>query len=177
MPFEYTIKTSYRARNLRITIHRDSRVVVVAPLNFSHSKVHHFVRLKADWIIKHVHKIKNLGERIALPNGKKSYAQYKARARAFVHHQVKELNTIYNHSYHRIAIKNHSTRWGSCSKKRNLNFNYRIIFLPVHLAQYVIVHELCHLKEMNHSKKFWDLVAHAVPDFKTRRKQLKTLAM
>lgn len=63
--------------------------------------------------------------------------------------------------------------WGSCSKKGNLNFNWRLIQLPPELADYVIVHELCHLKELNHSQRFWDLVGQAIPDYKERRQALR----
>jgi hypothetical protein len=64
-------------------------------------------------------------------------------------------------------------RWGSCSKKGNLNFNYKIALLPQRHSDYVIVHELCHLREFNHSKKFWDLVEQAVPNHRALRTELK----
>ncbi|MBI5728623.1 MAG: M48 family metallopeptidase [Candidatus Magasanikbacteria bacterium] len=132
---------------------------------------------KKDWILKKVAYFKRVGERVHLPRGKKSYHEHKHRARQFVHQKISELNAHYNFSFNRVAIKNHSTRWGSCSKQKNLNFNYRILFLSNELADYVIVHELCHLREMNHSKKFWALVAHVVPDFKERWKQLRLMRM
>lgn len=76
-------------------------------------------------------------------------------------------------SYNTIRVKDVSSHWGSCSVHRNLNFNYRLAMLPVELADYVIVHELCHLREMNHSSRFWELVEEVLPDYKQRRRQLK----
>jgi predicted metal-dependent hydrolase len=106
--------------------------------------------------------------------GRRDYLKHKESARALVAERVLHFNKIYQHSYNKIAIRNQKTRWGSCSSKGNLNFNYKILFLPEALRDYVIVHELCHLKEFNHSKKFWDLVAVAIPDHSEVRKELKS---
>jgi predicted metal-dependent hydrolase len=76
--------------------------------------------------------------------------------------------------YGKIFIKNQRTRWGSCSSKKNLNFNYRIALLPAELQDYLVVHELCHLQEFNHGKKFWDLVGGQIPGYKELDKRLKT---
>ncbi len=99
--------------------------------------------------------------------------KYKEEARKLVRERVEFFNRIYGFKYNKIFIKNTKSRWGSCSTKRNLNFNYRIVFLPSKLADYLIAHELCHLKEFNHSKRFWGLVSLAVSDFKKLRKELK----
>lgn len=96
-------------------------------------------------------------------------------ARAFVYTRIGELNTVYNFSFNRVAIRNQKTRWGSCSKQKNLNFNYRIAWLPAHLADYIIVHELCHLQELNHSQNFWALVSRAVPNHRELRRELRAI--
>lgn len=101
------------------------------------------------------------------------YKRYKESARVLVHQRILELNTHYNFKVGRVAIRNTKSRWGSCSKKGNLNFNYKILFLPPHVADYIVVHELCHLKEFNHSINFWNLVAEVVPDHKSIRAELK----
>ncbi|MDR3558694.1 MAG: M48 family metallopeptidase [Candidatus Pacebacteria bacterium] len=75
----------------------------------------------------------------------------------------------------KVAIRNQKSRWGSCSKKGNLNFNYKLAFMPPSVRDYVIVHEICHIKEFNHGRGFWDLVAETVPDWKEQRKELRRL--
>ncbi len=94
-------------------------------------------------------------------------------ARIFVENRISYFNKLYNFKINRIAIKNTKTRWGSCSSKGNLNFNYKIIYLRPELADYLIVHELCHLGELNHSKRFWALVARAIPSYIKINKELK----
>jgi len=101
------------------------------------------------------------------------YKKYKEHARALAHARVAHFNSFYNFTVGRISIRNTRTRWGSCSKKGNLNFNYKILFLPQHMTDYIIVHELCHLKEFNHSQNFWDLVAKIVPEHKAVRRELR----
>ncbi|MEI6280835.1 MAG: M48 family metallopeptidase [bacterium] len=101
------------------------------------------------------------------------YKRHKETARALAHARVAYFNTFYNFPVRRISIRNTKTRWGSCSQKGNLNFNYKILFLPALMTDYIIVHELCHLKEFNHSQNFWDLVAKIIPEHKVIRKELK----
>lgn len=94
-------------------------------------------------------------------------------ARALVHARLAHFNQFYQFQYNKVFIKNQRTRWGSCSSNRNLNFNYRIITLAPELQDYLIVHELCHLQEFNHSQAFWDLVALQVPNYQALRTQLR----
>ena len=94
-------------------------------------------------------------------------------ARIFVENRIGYFNKFYNFEINRIAIKNQKTRWGSCSSKKNLNFNYKIIYLKPALADYLIVHELCHLGQLNHSKKFWDLVFKTIPDYVKINRELR----
>ena len=94
-------------------------------------------------------------------------------ARQFVKSRIEHFNKFYNFKFNKIFIKNQKTRWGSCSSLRNLNFNYKIIYLRTDLADYLIVHELCHLGQMNHSKKFKDLVSKTIPNYAKLNKELK----
>ena len=102
-----------------------------------------------------------------------SFHLHKKVALELCHARLAHFNSFYNLSYKKVSIKNQTSRWGSCSRRGNLNFNYRIALLPPEIADYIIVHELCHLGEFNHSKKFWDLVAKTVPDWNKLRAQLK----
>ncbi len=174
----YTLKHSARARCMRITVRCDASVVVTVPHFFSQNKVERFLADKAGWILRKVEYFKKISKNglvFARRGGVVEYRKLKHQARALVKEKILQINQLYNFSFNRICIKNHKSRWGSCSKKGNLNFNYKIIHLPVELAEYVVAHELCHLKELNHSSRFWALVAQAVPDHKQRRKKLKAV--
>ncbi len=103
------------------------------------------------------------------------YLRHKEDARNLVKARLAHYNTHYGFCFGRVAIRDQRSRWGSCSSKGNLNFNYRILFLPEHLLDLVIVHELCHLREMNHSADFWALVAQTIPDHKERRRVLSKI--
>lgn len=88
-----------------------------------------------------------------------------------------EYSVILGVKYNNIRIKDTKTRWGSCSSKRNLNFNYRILMAPEKVMDYIIVHELCHLKHMNHGKQFWETVALYMPDYQNQKEWLKVNGM
>jgi len=105
------------------------------------------------------------------------YKKYKEAARNLADNRISYYNKLYGFAVNGVAIKNAKTRWGSCSKKGNLNFNYKIALLPEAMADYVIVHELCHLGEFNHSKKFWDLVGVAIPNHKLLRKKIQNIKL
>jgi len=95
------------------------------------------------------------------------------QARKFIEEKINYFNKFYGFKINRVAIKNTSTRWGSCSSKGNLNFNFKIIYLRSELADYLIVHELCHLGQLNHSKKYWELVKRAIPGFIELNRELR----
>jgi predicted metal-dependent hydrolase len=106
---------------------------------------------------------------------RKHYLKLKEDARALVHARVGFYNAFYNHNVGKVFIKNTKSRWGSCSQKGNLNFNYKIVLLPPALADYIIIHELCHLKEFNHGPKFWALVSQCCPNYRQARAALRQL--
>ncbi len=105
--------------------------------------------------------------------GRRFTIKKREQARRLVENRLSFFNKIYNFEINRIAIKNTSTRWGSCSSKGNLNFNYKILYIRPALADYLIVHELCHLGELNHSKRFWALVSKTIPDYIEVNKELR----
>ncbi|MDX1700374.1 MAG: M48 family metallopeptidase, partial [Melioribacteraceae bacterium] len=83
-----------------------------------------------------------------------------------------EFSNRYNLEYNSIKIKNLKSRWGSCSSKKNLSFNLKLMYFNHKVIDYVIIHELCHLKIMNHSREFWNLVESIIPDYKERKSEL-----
>ncbi len=112
---------------------------------------------------------------LLLRRNKKQYQKCKEQARVLAHARLNYFNAHYRLRVGRIFIKNHKSRWGSCSEKGKLNFNYKILFLPSDIADYIIVHELCHLAYFNHSPKFWALVGKTVPDYRALRARLRAL--
>jgi len=104
---------------------------------------------------------------------KERYLTNKKLAKKLILEKIALFNNIYRFKFSGISIRDQKTRWGSCSSRGNLNFNYKIIFLPEKISDYIIFHELCHLKEFNHSKKFWDLVAREITDYKIIRRELR----
>lgn len=169
---EYTLEKSLGSRKISLCVCKDAHVVVRAPYFVNIASVENFIREKADWIIK---KIDFFTKQVTfLPRA--NYRDVKNEVEIFVQDRVNYFNQFYNFNYNRICIRNHKSKWGSCSNKGNLNFNYRILFLPPNLADYIIVHEMCHLGEMNHSAKFWQLVAKVVPEHKKHRRELKRIS-
>ena len=106
---------------------------------------------------------------------KKYYKDAKLLVIKIIEDLKKENHKINLLTFNKIFIKNQKTRWGSCSSAKNLNFNYKILFLPYDLAEYLVVHELCHLEHMNHSKDYWNLVEYVLPNYKMSHKRLKNI--
>jgi predicted metal-dependent hydrolase len=106
---------------------------------------------------------------------RKLYLANREAARAIVSERVAHFNTHYKLPVGKIAIRNQKSRWGSCSRKGNLNFNYKLVFVDPELRDYVIVHEICHIKEFNHGPGFWALVGETVPNYREVRKRLKAV--
>ena len=100
-------------------------------------------------------------------------AWYKKQARALLTERVEFFAHAQGFKVKKIRISSARTRWGSCSAKGTLSFTWRLVMAPPDVIDYVVVHELCHLKELNHSKAFWAQVEAILPDYKTRRKWLK----
>ncbi|MFZ2151582.1 MAG: SprT family zinc-dependent metalloprotease [Minisyncoccia bacterium] len=169
----YTVRHSNKARHLRISIHPGGEVVVTVPKNIQDDVVQKFLQDKSDWIKKKVTLMEKYPKKELVKLSKKEIVVFKQKARTFVETKLPYFNTHYGYSWNTVSIRSQKTRWGSCSKKGNLNFNYKIALLPEHLADYIVVHELCHLGAFDHSIMFWNLVAKTIPDYKERRNQLK----
>lgn len=170
---EYILRVSERARRMRLAIYCDGNFVVTAPRNMSENIVEQFIIRKSQWILDKLDYFKSISGQVFAKGTKKDYTEYKNLAFVLAQKRIEYFNKIYGFKFNKINIKNQKTRWGSCSRKGNLNFNYKIALLPEKLSDYIIVHELCHLKEFNHSQKFWNLVAKMMPDYLEIRSELK----
>ncbi|MCU0653588.1 MAG: M48 family metallopeptidase [Candidatus Pacebacteria bacterium] len=167
----YCLITNPRARNLRITIKPGGVVFATKPRFLADRDVEKFLRDKSGWVLKKISQLKN--RRQIGAGTRADYERNAETARKVILEKLSKFRTVYAVDFGRVAIRDTKTRWGSCSRKGNLNFNYRVAFLPERLADYVVVHEMCHLRELNHSARFWDLVAVAVPDYRAARRELK----
>lgn len=171
----YTIRKSKRAKRVALNIYPDGRVVVTVPFLKSESLAHRFVRLNASWIQRQLKYYEQFTDTSLAKLTRRDYLRDREKARALILDRLKYFKGVYGLSYNRVSIRNQKTCWGSCTAKRNLNFNYKLLYLEPQLRDYVIVHELCHLKELNHSSRFWNLVAETVPEYKKLRRELRKI--
>lgn len=104
---------------------------------------------------------------------RREYLRYRELARVLVHERIAFYVARGAPAPRAVRIRNNKTRWGSCSAKGNVNFHYRLALIPLPLADYVIVHELCHVRELNHSPRFWQLVAEHIPEYRAARAALR----
>lgn len=164
-----------RRKSIGFEIKEAGRLIVRAPFSMSRNQILREIELHRNWIDKHMQIMQERENgREKLP--KFSYEEVEEMAKealAEIPPRVKEYAAVLGVSYGRITIRNQKSRWGSCSAKGNLNFNCLLVKAPEEVRDYVIVHELCHRIEMNHSAQFWKLVESVLPDYKERRKWLK----
>ena len=169
MNVPYQIIKSDR-KTIAIQIKPDGQVVVRCPKRMRIEEARRFVESKADWIEKHL--AKRLPQNVAKYTPKE-IEQLREQARKLVTERVRYYAPIICVTYGQIAIRTQHTRWGSCSSKGNLNFNCLLALVPPEVLDYVVVHELCHRKELNHSDRFWNEVRQIIPNYKVQKKWLK----
>ena len=168
------IKRSNR-KTLALEVTSDAKIIVRAPFFVPQAEIERFVSSKRAWIEKSLKKVQNhraaqtsdrkLSEKELDMLAKKAKEVFSEKAAYY----AKQVGVTYG----RITIRNQKTRWGSCSSLGNLNFNCLLMLAPEAVQDYVVVHELCHRKEMNHSERFWREVAKIMPDYKVHKKWLK----
>jgi predicted metal-dependent hydrolase len=170
------IRGPYKGRRsvMRLRIRTDGIVVASAPARISDAELTKFVQAHQEWIEKKKESIaRKKSQIVQIGTGTKAeYGSLKDMAYAVAQEHVARIRAHHSFSPKKITIRNQKTRWGSCSSNGALAFNYRIALLPYELAEYLVVHELCHLREMNHSHQFWSHVEAIVPDWKRRRRLL-----
>ncbi|MDB5187873.1 MAG: putative metal-dependent hydrolase [Candidatus Kaiserbacteria bacterium] len=148
----------------------DGVVRVTAPVLLSKNYVDAYVRKHGAWIYK---RQQQASQRNIIKVPKKDIPVLKEKTARIIKDRLGYFAAQYGYSYKKVSIRDQKTRWGSCSRSGNLNFNYKIALLPEKLIDYIVIHELCHLKELNHSKNFWNLVARACPEHLLLRKELR----
>ena len=169
----YTVIHSNR-KTLALQI-KNGELIVRAPRRVSLSTIDRFVAEHSSWIEKHLAKVEEQRARAAaLPalSDEELSALTKEARRVFAE-RVAYYAPIVGVDYARISIRHQGTRWGSCSAKGNLNFNCLLLLAPPEVLDSIVVHELCHRKEMNHSPRFYAQVYRACPDYDASHRWLK----
>lgn len=166
-PFSYRVIRSKR-RTIALEITPAGALLVRCPQRASNAQIEAFVQSKAAWIGKHLVQKPKLPP--LTPAEVQSLAQ---QALQVIPGRVAYYAPKVGVRYGGITIRNQRTRWGSCSSKKNLNFNCLLMLVPAEVMDYVVVHELCHLKEMNHSPRFWAEVEKILPDYRSQKQWLK----
>jgi len=169
---EYEIRKSRRAKRSSLTLYPDGRLVAVIPWFRTTLTAIRLVNQHKAWIEKQLKKIKVKPNRTLPSITKRNRHIYAKQASLLFTTRVEYFSKLHGFNYNRVCTKIMRSQWGSCSPKKNLNFNIKLIFLPEDLIDYIVVHELCHLKEMNHGRRFWNLVTNILPDYKAREKRL-----
>lgn len=165
-------------KTIAIEIHPDLSIRVRAPLRMPQYRIMEFLEEKEHWIDLHLEKMRQRQESNADQMSRTSLSEEEIKQLAELAKQVIPQRVAFfarqmDVTYGRITIRNQKTRWGSCSQAGNLNFNCRLMKMPPEVLDYVVVHELCHRKQMNHSRTFWEEVEKVLPDYRVTRQWLK----
>lgn len=165
-----------RRKSLAIQLQKDGTVLARAPLKMSEASIRAFIREKKPWIVLHQEKLRMRKEEESIFSGvtETELQALKKQAADRFAERTTFFAKIIGVSYGKITVRDQKTRWGSCSRIGNLNYNFRLILAPAEVLDYVVVHELCHRKQMNHSALFWKEVEKVLPDYQERRRWLKT---
>ena len=159
-------------KTLAVQIRADGTVIARAPLRMPKDRILCFLSEKASWIrmqqgIMQEREKMRQQARIHLDAAKEK--ELRERAKSVLAQRTAYFARQIGVTYGRITVRDQKTRWGSCSQTGNLNFNFRLILAPPEVLDYVVVHELCHRRQMNHSAQFWQEVAQVLPDYRKRK--------
>lgn len=165
-------------KSISLEIRPDLRIFLRVPYGMKSEEITEFMRSKAGWLEKNLEKARRRREELDSRAQETALTREELNALAkeaakVIPERVRYFAPIVGVDYGRITIRHQKTRWGSCSGRGNLNFNCMLMKTPQEIMDYVVVHELCHRKEMNHSLRFWAEVARVLPEYQKARKWLK----
>lgn len=171
-----------KRKTLALQVTGNSDVIVRAPQQITRREAELFVQKNAEWIKRtrremelRCERQKEMAEEYRILDYTSLTPMEKNKIRRHIMERLKLYAPQMGVKFARVTVRDQKTRWGSCSSKGNLNFNYRLHYLPQELMDYVVVHELAHRIHMNHSREFWEVVAAFDADYKEHRKRLKEI--
>lgn len=166
-------------KTFSLEVKRDGSVILRAPIFASNRQIEEFYNKNKAWLEKHIIENKKRTEksRIYPAFTEDEIKALKARAKQYIPKRVEYWAEIIGVKYNSVSIRAQKTRWGSCSSKGNLNFNCLLMLIDTEAIDYVVIHELCHIKELNHSKRFWSLVETYMPNYKEVQKRIKSMEL
>lgn len=166
-------------RGFRVAVARDGQVTVTTSRFVPILFIRRFVAQQQQWITEAQSRLREQGYTppCSRTRARARFLSHRESARVLVQRLIVNLNQQEEWKYAQIAIRDQRTRWGSCSARGVLSFNYRIVFLPEHLAEYIVAHELCHLREHNHGVRFWALLEQVIADAQARHVALRSLSI
>lgn len=175
----FTLVKSNR-KTYALSVAETGEVTLRAPFCASERFISSILTERRGWLTEHYRKAqekaaaKEAIQGSLTPEQKSALdARYRQAAREYIPRRVEHYLPMTGGRYERITIRAQKTRWGSCSARGTLSFNWKLMLAPPDVLDYVVVHELCHLTHMNHSREFWEAVERVMPDYRTRRRWLK----
>lgn len=162
-----------KRRTLSVTV-RDGKVIVRSPFGLSDEIINNFLDKHRAWIERKVKLTQIIFDEMDKIT-ESDIKRLREEAREYLTAKTEEYSKKMDLKYGRITITSAKTRYGSCSSKGNISYSYRLMLRPRYAIDYVVVHELAHLREMNHSKKFYEIISSVMPDYKERIKLLKSV--
>lgn len=159
-------------KTLAVQIRADGTVIARAPLRMPKDRILYFLSEKASWIRMQQGRMQereNMRQQARIHLDAAQEKELRERAKSVLAQRTAYFARQIGVTYGKITVRDQKTRWGSCSQTGNLNFNFRLILAPSEVLDYVVVHELCHRRQMNHSAQFWQEVAQVLPDYRKRK--------
>lgn len=161
-----------KRKTLSIQITQDVQLQIKAPMLMPEREIVRFINQRIFWIYKQAKRMQKDNE-LRVCRDDKEIQELREKARVVLCERTEFFAKKLGVTYSKIRIGNQRTRWGSCSSKGTISYNWKLILMPTAVMDYVVVHELCHLIEMNHSPRFWNMVEQVMPNYKEYRRWIK----